>query len=75
MANVIALAEKYTNLVDRIYKYGVLTADLENDVVEWDNAGTVKIKKITVPELGDYSREDGFTKGDLRVEWETWRFK
>lgn len=73
MANVITLAEKYTNLVDRIYKYGVLTADLENDIVEWDNAGTVKIKKITVPELGDYSREDGFTKGDLRVEWETWR--
>ena len=39
MANVIALAEKYTNLVDRIYKYGVLTADLENDVVECDYFG------------------------------------
>lgn len=72
MANTVELAEKYTNLLDKMYKYGVLTADLENDIVEWDNAGTVKIKKIEVPELGDYDRETGFPEGDLVVDWESW---
>lgn len=72
MANSIERVTKYTDLVDRLFKFGALTTDLENEVVEWDNAGNVKIKYIEVPDLGDYSRENGYEKGDLKVTYKPW---
>ena len=70
--NSIALAAKYQPLLDEIFKLSALTADLEADKVKFDGVKTVKIMKIQVPALGVYSRNSGFTSGDVTVTWEDW---
>ena len=72
MANAITLAEKYQPLLDEVYKEAALTKDLETDQVKFDNSHTVKILKLVVPALGDYSRSSGFTAGDVTATWESW---
>lgn len=72
MANAITLAEKYQPLLDEVYKEAALTKDLETDQVKFDNSHTVKILKLVVPALGDYSRNSGFTTGDVTATWESW---
>ena len=70
--NSIALATKYQPLLDEIFKLSALTADLEADKVKFDGVKTVKIMKIKVPALGAYSRNSGFTSGDVEVTWQDW---
>lgn len=72
MANSIELAEKYQPLIDEVYKEASLTDDLESQEVKFDNTKTVKILKVQVPDLGDYSRNSGFAIGDVVAEWEAW---
>lgn len=72
MANTITLAEKYQPLLDEVYKEAALTKDLETDQVKFDNSHTVKILKLVVPALSDYSRNSGFTEGDVTATWESW---
>jgi len=72
MANSIALAQRYQGLLDDVYKEASLTDALESNEVQFDNSNTVKILKLQVPELGDYSRNSGFMIGDVTAEWEAW---
>lgn len=71
MANNIQLAEKFVPVIDEIYKKGSLTAALDATVKpDFTGAGTVKVMKVTTTGLGDYSRENGYAKGNATVEWE-----
>lgn len=70
--NSIALAQKYQPLLDEIYKKESVTIDLENSKVKFDNTKTVKILKLVLPSLGEYSRNSGFTAGDVQASWESW---
>lgn len=70
--NSITLAEKYQPLLDEVYKNAVLTGDLEHAKVKFDNTKTVKILKLVLPSLGEYSRNSGFTSGDVEATWEPW---
>ena len=72
MANSIELVTKYQPLLDEVYKEESLTQDLEDTKVKFDNSKTVKILKLEVPALGDYSRNSGFTSGDVTATWESW---
>jgi len=72
MANSIALAERYAPMLDKVFKLASLTGDLESKNVIFDGVKTVKILKVDVPKLGDYSRNSGFKKGDVTVSWESW---
>lgn len=72
MANVINLVTKYQPLLDEVYKDASLTKDLESNEVKFDGSKTVKILKLVVPDLGDYSRGSGFRAGDVSALWETW---
>lgn len=72
MANAIELSAKYQPLLDEVYAEASLTKDLENSKVKFDNSATVKILKVKVPELGDYSRNSGFTSGNVEATWESW---
>lgn len=72
MANSIALVTKYQPLIDEVYKNNTLTGDLESTNVMFDNSKTVKILKVTVPELGNYSRNSGFVEGDVSADWESY---
>ena len=72
MANSISLVTKYQPLLDEVYKEASLTQDFETNEVKFDGSRAIKILKLVVPDLGDYSRNSGFTVGDVTATWETW---
>lgn len=71
MVNEINLVTKFQPLLDEVYKAASLTADLENSAVKFDGSKTVKVLKLTVPPLGTYTRNTGYTAGDVTAEWES----
>ena len=70
MANTINLVTKFQPLLDEVYQAASLTADLENSAVKFDGSKTVKVLKLTVPGLGKYTRNTGYTSGDVTADWE-----
>lgn len=77
MANSIALAKNYVELLDEVYKNASLTANLiRNDgfVRAGANANEVLVPKISMSGQADYSRNSGYVKGDVTVGWETLKF-
>lgn len=71
MANNITLATKFQPLLDEVYQAASLTGDLENSAVKFDGSKIVKVLKLTVPELGAYTRNSGYTAGDVQADWES----
>lgn len=77
MANNIALFKKYIALLDEVYKKESLTADLDGDpalVQAGANANEIVIPKIEMQGLGEYSRNEGYPKGDVTLNYETVKF-
>lgn len=71
MANTINLVTKFQPLLDEVYQAASLTTDLENSAVKFDGSKTVKVLKLTVPPLGNYTRNSGYTAGDVTADWES----
>lgn len=72
MANSIEYAKRFVPVIDRIYKNGSYTSGLDSKTeLDFTGVNEVKILKITTTGLGDYSRENGYPKGDITVAWET----
>ena len=77
MANSIALAKVYTNLLDEVYQQSALTAVLESDATlarQGANANEIIIPKLSMDGLADYSRNGGYVDGDVQLTWETVKF-
>ena len=77
MANSIALAKVYTNLLDEVYKNSALTAVLESDATlarQGANANEIVIPKLSMDGLADYDRNSGYVNGDVELTWETVKF-
>ncbi len=73
--NSIALATKYTPLLDEVFKKASVTTDLENNKVEFNGVKTVKILKVETPPLDAYDRNSGFKKGAVKADWEDWKLE
>ena len=72
MSNNITLAEKFLPVIDNIYKAQSVTQVLDNDTqVNFVGANKVQVLKTSTTGLGDYSRADGYPKGDVTATWET----
>ena len=73
VANSIALATKFVPLLDEVYKRDSLSAilDTAEERVRFVGAQTVKIFKVDVDGLGNYSRNAGFVPGSSDGTWET----
>ena len=71
MANTINLVTKFQPLLDEVYQAASLTTDLEGSAVKFDGSKTVKVLKLTVPPLGAYTRNSGYTAGDVTADWES----
>lgn len=72
--NNIALFKKYIPLLDEVYKFASLTADLDGApelVQQGANANELIIPKIKMDGLADYSRNGGYVDGDVTLENET----
>lgn len=77
MANVIALAKKYTRLVDEKYVKESVTSILNSPASmarEGANAKEILYRQVSVSGLGDYSRNAGYTNNAITVEWKTAEF-
>ncbi|MDD3394818.1 MAG: hypothetical protein PHG19_09290 [Anaerotignum sp.] len=77
MANSIALAKNYTNLIDEVYRSTSVTADLISDsnmMKAGGNGNEILYPQISVSGLGNYDRNSGYTNGSVDVVWKTATF-
>ncbi len=77
MANNIALFKKYIDKLDEVFALSSVTAALESDASlarQGANANEIIIPKISMDGLGDYSRTDGYAKGNVELTNETVKF-
>ncbi|MDR2046526.1 MAG: hypothetical protein LBP79_01245 [Clostridiales bacterium] len=73
----IALAKKFTSLLDEVYKNSSVTSDLTSDgalIRAGANANEIIYPQIDVSGLGDYSRNSGYTSGAVNLAWKTTAF-
>lgn len=71
MPNTITLAEKFVPVIDGIYKKASLTSILDaNTKPDFSGVNTVKVMKVTTTGLGDYSKQNGYAKGNAALTWE-----
>ena len=72
IANSIGLASRYLPILDEIYKDASKTAVLDTvqDRVRWsDEYHTFYLFETDMVGLADYSRNDGFVRGDVTTNW------
>lgn len=72
VSNSIGLASRYLPILDEIYKAGSKTAVLDTvqDRVRWDNdTHTFYLFETDMVGLADYSRNDGYVRGDVTTNW------
>jgi len=77
MANNIALFKKYIDKLDEVFALASVTSALESDASlarQGANTNEIIIPKISMDGLGDYSRSDGYAKGNVDLTHETVKF-
>ena len=77
MANSIAYAARYVPVLDAVYAAESKTSilDANQDLVkESDGVGEIKIAKVSMDGLGDFSRASGYAEGSTNLAWETVKF-
>lgn len=74
--NNIELATIYLPKLDQVYKNESKTSILDGDetTVQKGNHGEIKVAKLDMDGLGDFSRNDGYTKGNTKFVWETVKY-
>lgn len=78
MPNVIELVNKYLPILDEQYKVEARSSILDVNpafVQQTKDAKKVKIAKMNVDGLADYSRASGFTSGSMDLTWEEHEFR
>ncbi len=72
MANSIELAQKFVPIIDDIYKGASATQSIDAaSMADFTGADEVKVLKVSTTGLGDYSRTNGYPKGEVTAAWET----
>ena len=72
IANSIGLASEYLPLLDEVYKAESKTSILDTvqDRVRWsDEYHTFYLFETDMDGLANYSRNDGFVRGDVTAQW------
>lgn len=72
MANSIAYAQRFVPIIDAVYKNASVTAGMDAATrPDFSGVNEVKVLKVSTTGLGDYSRANGYPKGDVTAAWET----
>ena len=77
MANSIALAKKYSPMLDEVYKNLALSSALDSTSTltrEGANANEIIVPKLALQGLATYARATGYVSGDATLTWETLAF-
>lgn len=74
--NNIELAQKYLPFLDEVYKAAAKSSILDGDenTIKKGDVGEIKVAKLDMDALGDFSRNDGYTKGSTSFHWETIKY-
>lgn len=74
--NNIQLATIYLPILDEVYKSEAKTSILDGDetTVRKGSNGEIKIAKLDMDGLGDFSRKSGYTQGSTSFTWETIKY-
>ncbi len=74
--NNIELATIYLPALDEVYKSASKSSILDGDetTVQKAQNGEIKVAKLDMDGLGDFSRNDGYTKGSTSFVWETVKY-
>lgn len=74
--NNIELSTIYLPKLDEVYKNEAKTSILDGDetTVQKGLNGEIKVAKLDMDGLGDFSRNDGYTKGSTSFKWETVKY-
>lgn len=76
MANSIEYAKKFLPIIDEVYKAAAITEGLDAATrVDMTGVNEVKVLKVSTTGMGDYSRENGYPKGDVTASWETMKLE
>lgn len=73
----IELSKQYVPLLDEVFKKASVTQDLNANqslIRQGANANEILVPKMSMDGLGDYSRNSGYTKGDVSLTYETRKF-
>ena len=74
MNNNIELSKNYVPLLDEVYKSAETSSVLnspEKDIKMGQKAGEFLIAKYSMDGLKDYSRNSGYKRGNVKLDWET----
>lgn len=73
MANTVSLVSVFLRLIDEVYKLESKTAPLDalTQAPSFLGANEIKVMKLSMVGLGNYSRVTGYPAGDLTAAWET----
>lgn len=74
MENNIELSKNYIPVLDEVYKNAETSSVLnspEKDIKMGQKAGEFLIAKYSMDGLKDYSRNSGYKRGNVKLEWET----
>ena len=76
MANTINYAALFQGVLDEKLVQDMTTAWTEAgaDRVIYNGGNEIKIAKLGLDDLADYSRATGYAGGDITLEWETHKF-
>lgn len=77
MPNSITKFKNYTDLLDEVYALASTSSDLDSNPAlarQGANANEIIIPKLSMDGLGNYSRNDGYTKGSVSLTNETVAF-
>jgi len=72
MANNIQLANRFLPIIDDIYKATSVTNGMDSAVrLDFTGVNEVRVLQVESTGLGDYSRQNGYPKGDVTAKWVT----
>lgn len=74
MNNNIELSKNYVPVLDEVYKQAETSSILnspESDIKMGQKAGEFLIAKYSMDGMKDYSRNSGYKRGNVKLEWET----
>ena len=77
MANEIAYASVFQSALDKVIEQSATTAWMTANAsrVKYNGGKEVKIAKLALDSLSDYSRASGFAEGDIDLTWQTHEFE
>lgn len=71
MANAISYAQRFVPIIDAVYRAASATQGMDAATrPDFSGVNQVEVLQVSTTGLGDYSRENGYPKGDVTAAWE-----